>query len=96
MFRRGFKSNFTKERYVVSKMSKGSPNLYSLVDREDNDEPIWEDSIHKNWSWPHEWLLGKSGLVVNMWQLCQDGKEKIHNCGYGNEERVGVLCWHVC
>ena len=39
-FRRGYKANFTKESYVVSKVDKGDPNLYSLVDREDNDEPI--------------------------------------------------------
>ena len=31
-FKKGFKSSFTKENYVVSKVDRGSPNMYHLID----------------------------------------------------------------
>ena len=40
LFKKGYKANFTKESYTISKVDRGGPNLYSLVDREDSDEPI--------------------------------------------------------
>ena len=40
LFKKGYKANFTKESFVISKVDRGDPNLYSLVDQESNDEPI--------------------------------------------------------
>ena len=39
-FKKGYKANFTRENYTISKVDKGDPNLYSLVNQDNEDEPI--------------------------------------------------------
>ena len=40
-FRKGYKSNFEKDVYKISKVSRGDPNMYQLVDHEDGDKPVF-------------------------------------------------------
>ena len=40
LFKKGYKANFTKESFVVYKVDRGDPNLYSLVDQESNNKPM--------------------------------------------------------
>ena len=40
LFKTGYKASFSRESYTISKVSRGDPNLYSLVDQDDDDRQI--------------------------------------------------------
>ena len=50
-FRKGHKSNFEKEVYKISKVSRGDPNMYQLVDHEDGDKPVMVGFTSKSCHW---------------------------------------------